>query len=357
MANVWLILLGACVAVAGAAVSSTQPKSSSLTCKQIQAAANDLRKEIRSSQAKDEDERKYKPLIGGFVRLAFHMCTGGQCKGCINVDDPSNIHLDQYVSVLEKLYVRKHEEFSRGDFWALAAIVALQESEKLTNKALNRAFTFMRDGLTFRFGRADCSPSSPFTSELHTFPDASRGVDHVIKFFADNFGFSDEEAVILLGAHKLGGLRNPRTHLIFRQWVSPTDTLTNEYYTNLMNDSNGWTQANLAPCPNCPPVTMFQNARGKRLMLNVDISIRKNLTFANGLGGQATCTLSTCPNSATLPSVIEYADSDAAWQLDFATTFMKMIETGYPAGQLKDPISCATKADALKELAEDGGDK
>ena len=77
------------------------------------------------------------PLVGGFVRLAFHDCTGhGGFDGYIDIDKPMDTGLIRSIKILYGLYRTQYIKIvSRADFYALAAVVAL---EKATEKSMDK---------------------------------------------------------------------------------------------------------------------------------------------------------------------------------------------------------------------------
>ena len=60
--------------------------------------------------------------------LGFHSCVGG-CHGCLNLDQPDNNGLQKIYEALNNLYDEQglaDNYISRADFYALAAVVAVE---------------------------------------------------------------------------------------------------------------------------------------------------------------------------------------------------------------------------------------
>ena len=69
--------------------------------------------------------------------IVFHDCVSDSCDGCINPDNDSNAGLEDIISSLDELYVGNYDDaMSRADFWALAAIEAVNIGVRKANGAL-----------------------------------------------------------------------------------------------------------------------------------------------------------------------------------------------------------------------------
>jgi len=310
--------------------------SYSLTVDQRDSLANDIESTILSNVEFDEDRRPFYSLIPSCVRLAFHQCLGGRCRGCINVDDPNNLHLRRVVEALEP--VRQRNPYVRyGDLWAFAGIVALRVSERLTNVRYGRSHTYAQQLLTFRFGRDDC-PTAPYTREVFEFPSFSLGLDHVLRYFGNTFGLSEGESVALLGAHTLGGLRNPLTGGIHRQWTDTPDLLDNSFFRGMIDGSRRWQQSPVVLPGQQSAIYFWGNGNSRRLLFNADLCLYKDLLFDGSAGGRSLCTYDTCRLSRTALSVNRFAASNDVWLSSFMPAYMKMTERGYSSQQLRAPI-------------------
>ena len=173
-------------------------------------------------------------FAAGFTRLAFHDCIGdGGCDGCIDETEADNAGLSKYIDALSPLYENYDTRMSRADFYALAAVVALEKAtENSVDKFLGRS--------QLTFGRSDCS-SVPDEDSANTFPSALGDIDATLSYFETEFAFTPRETVALLGAHTLG-----RAHIensgFEGRWVRRTETtgvnpasvLDNEYYKEIL---------------------------------------------------------------------------------------------------------------------------
>lgn len=157
------------------------------------------------------------PLVAGFVRLAFHDCIGdGGCDGCIDIDGSFNTGLIRFINILDGLYSTPYiKNVSRADFYALAAVVALEKAtEKLMDKFHGRS--------QLKIGRKDCS-TVPDEDSKNNFPSAMGNVDQTLCYFTREFGFNTRESVALLGAHTLGRARMETSGFEGR-WVQTSTT-------------------------------------------------------------------------------------------------------------------------------------
>merc|ERR1719450_1113186 len=197
------------------------------------------------------------------LRLSFHDCLkysdgSGGCDGCLNwkgvgmyyQDSPGeqlyedvrftdNNGLRPSVEVLEAVYTvpdfpakapvlpqsLRDSGKSRADLWALAAIVAVEfgvETNNMKCEDLDSVrgchhlqgepdcLVTLDTSIPFRSGRADCVPTDsdrPYISdktEVH--PDIMGDGRETVQFFQDNFNFTGQEVVAIMGAHTFGRL-------------------------------------------------------------------------------------------------------------------------------------------------------
>ena len=227
------------------------------------------------------------------LRLTFHDClkytdgTGG-CDGCLNwagvgtkfkdapdkklyadVGATDNNGLRHTVEVLEALYTvptflasssptlatsLRDSGKSRADLWALAGIVAVEWGVETNNlKCAGAAVggchhlqgepgcNVTLPTIPFRTGRADCVPtdtSRPYIAAKHeAHPNSVGDGAETVKFFQDNFGFSGQETVAIMGAHTFGRL-NIGTSLFRYVWTSRgTRFFNNDYYKMIVDDT------------------------------------------------------------------------------------------------------------------------
>jgi hypothetical protein len=63
-----------------------------------------------------------------FPLLGFHGCVGG-CKGCLNLNQATNLRLKETVKLMEEFYLENNLDqtgISRADLWSMAAIIAVK---------------------------------------------------------------------------------------------------------------------------------------------------------------------------------------------------------------------------------------
>ena len=203
----------------------------------VQAIEVDLRRVI------DND-----PFMGPkFVRLGFHDCAGG-CDGCVDMDFHDNDGLELPLEVLAPI-TEQHESvalgISRADIWALAALVAADVAQERSETKVDFSLEYIgRKNCEDRFDacfdedgiQRNCSSTlGPF---VHLpMPDITS--DDLFHFFSNEFDFTVQETVALMGAHTLGRLH--REVLGFdgpNGWVRDNLLLDNDYYRELMGGSS-----------------------------------------------------------------------------------------------------------------------
>jgi len=230
------------------------------------------------------------------LRLTFHDCllytdgTGG-CDGCLNWEGVGKVFQDaanknlypdvkftdnnglrNTVEILEAIYQvptfpntaqtlstsLKDSGKSRADLWALAGIVAVEYGIETNNLKCADASSVggchhlqgetgcsvvMDKSIPFRTGRADCIPSDstrPYITNKHeAHPNAVGDGSETIQFFKDNFNFSGQETVAIMGAHTMGRF-NYGTSLFRYVWTSRGwDFFNNDYY-KMITDETRW---------------------------------------------------------------------------------------------------------------------
>ena len=104
------------------------------------------------------------------------------------MDQDSNAGLEDFLEDLESenglwttYSASLGSALKRADFWALAAIVAVERSAKLGGTTLPE--------ITFRHGREDCS-TSPDDEEEWDFPDGAMEHDHMFEYMEEHFGYN-----------------------------------------------------------------------------------------------------------------------------------------------------------------------
>ena len=273
------------------------------------------------------------PQLQKAIRLIFHDCVSG-CNGCVDLDSPDNAGLNCIVGNGNRVFRFAKNLVFYGQFKiSLADVYALMAQ---------RAVYLSSIGLTipvcdFKFGRKTCT--SPQENK-EIFATSLGNWSHVKNFYVDNFNFSVQEMVAIMGAHSIG-----RTWFgesgHYGPWVSYNNKVfTNQYYINLLDKENlleyktmttnasksQWRSAKDS-CTgykknNCTPKP-FQD---QRIMLNADMSMRKLFETINE-SGTPDCTIDTCKDNDESKAWIEkYAASEPEFKKDFGAVFQKLIE-------------------------------
>ncbi|CAB4254616.1 similar to Saccharomyces cerevisiae YKR066C CCP1 Mitochondrial cytochrome-c peroxidase [Maudiozyma barnettii] len=238
----------------------------------------------------------YGPIL---VRLGWHSSgtynkennSGGSYGGTyrfkLENTDPSNNGLQNAAHFLDPIY-KEFNWISHGDLYTLGAVCAVQEAQGPKIK--------------WRPGRVDLPESA--TPENGRLPDAVNGADYVRNFYA-RLKMNDREAVALTGAHCLG-----RTHLknsgFDGPWGAASSSFTNEFFVNLLNEQ--WKLEK-----NAAGNKQYDSPKGY-MMLETDYALVQDPIY--------------------LKIVKEYANNEASFFKDFASSFQKLLENGidYPKG-------------------------
>ena len=266
------------------------------------------------------------PNLATTVRLVFHDCVGG-CDGCVNINDPDNAGLQNIIERLDAAYTNRRNGFSslmsRADFWVYASLYALRSTTALANAACSEeACVVPESSLVFTTGRKDCE-TAPFTDSIDELPGANLNYTGVVYYFREEFGFTDEESIALMGVHTLGlarltasGYQGP--------WVRGETTLfNNNYYATMASTGAGWRQRDVDLTGSSPKV-QWNSRTG--MMLNADMGLYKDFTLNEN--GEASCAYNDCGETPGASKVLEYGNSNAVWVRDFESVFTKMINHG-----------------------------
>jgi Peroxidase len=127
-------------------------------------------------------------LSAKFVRLSFHDCVGG-CDGCVDLSNPSNFGLDIPIAALAPIVEHSAKFLTTGDVWALAGLVSAKTSQD------NTSFSFP---LQF-VGRPHCTGNATTRGPNRKLPSAHFTTQEVVDYFKENFNFSPQESVAILG--------------------------------------------------------------------------------------------------------------------------------------------------------------
>jgi len=237
------------------------------------------------------------------LRLGFHDClkykdgTGG-CDGCLNwhgmghrfgedmaetrreenLDEGNNNGLEGVVKILEQVYTDKDQPGaspsldvslrdsgkSRADFWAFAAMMAVEFGKDTTNIACIEGDSSERipsgslclhnfgeptcsvempRPFKFQTGRADCverDPVLPYkTEKAEVHPNPVGNGQSTIEFFRNSFGMTGREVVALMGAHTFGQPHFQISMFPYTWTSKQTNLWTNDYY-KMITDRPRW---------------------------------------------------------------------------------------------------------------------
>ena len=226
------------------------------------------------------------PSLPKIVRLTFHDClkepSGVGCNGCLffkgleNLCNPgtnevsTNNDLYWTAAVLEEVFKDRHfgnielntslyeSGKSRADLWAFAGLVALQEAAKNHNNKCSKdkpppcLNQINKDSppcwidlpeLKFKSGRSDCTQYelnhffSSTNEEIH--PSNIMNGSQTTLFFKENFGFTKQETVAIMGLHTLGLPNDCNSLFSHLPWVTHgEEDLNNMYFVNMVNKTN-----------------------------------------------------------------------------------------------------------------------
>jgi len=255
------------------------------------------------------------------VRLAFHDCVGG-CDGCLNVNNPDNAGLADLVDSLDTVYTTNGYDtvLSRSDFWALAGVYAVDKTIELNNDDCDEDDCAVPDsGLVFQWGRTDCDTAPHTDVDVHL-PSALLNHSSVITFFANEFGFDENETVALLGAHTLGRASTDNSGFSGTWIVGEANFFNNEYYKKLVDSGLTWRHRDAG-------TDNWQwNVQGEVFMLNVDVALYKDILVDSV--GESSCDFTTCADAPTATVVEAFAASNDVWISEFTKVFTKMQAHG-----------------------------
>jgi catalase (peroxidase I) len=165
-----------------------------LTTAQVVAAARaDIAEIIRTNNNANGN------IAAKFIRLSFHDCVGG-CDGCVDMANLDNTGLNLPIASLAPVvtkYATANTALTRADVWALAGLVAAQNSQGNTT---NFDFPLTRIGRPVCANLTNGAPAT-LAGPDRKLPSAHVTTQQLLDFFATNFGFNDNETVAIMGAH------------------------------------------------------------------------------------------------------------------------------------------------------------
>jgi len=301
--------------------------------------ADIIRTAVRDAIDVNEDEGGTMVLRAGLVRLAFHDCVGDRCDGCINMALDDNAGLDTYINYTDHLYddtdvdgyTMRELGFSRADFWALAAVEALDYStEDAQSSGCRRTgCTYVYADITYQQGRVDCD-TSPTTTEEADYPSGIGDTDHVVDFFADTFNFTEQETTAIMGAHALGAAHRDASGFV-GPWTERQKQFSNQYYIDMFDGSLGWEMVQKGTRNNRVYQWTSANSTSSRMMLNADMALIFDIGDTTSEGEVVDCIYSTCPDATgdTEYWALIYANDNEYFLEHFGLAFTKMINHGY----------------------------
>eukprot|EP00290_Baffinella_frigidus_P031052 CAMPEP_0180223326 /NCGR_PEP_ID=MMETSP0987-20121128/21311_1 /TAXON_ID=697907 /ORGANISM="non described non described, Strain CCMP2293" /LENGTH=345 /DNA_ID=CAMNT_0022185727 /DNA_START=14 /DNA_END=1048 /DNA_ORIENTATION=- len=272
------------------------------------------------------------PLLATIVRLSFHDCVGG-CDGFIDTDLHGNEGLADTIRTVNEMYdsLGAPTGMSRADFYALVGTLAVHKAADNQQSP-----TAPMPTIPLFFGRADGE------GRIVDLPNPHNGIEEVTTVMADMFGFTEREAVAIMGAHTLGrahrgasGFNGP--------WTSRPHTLDNDYFSEL---TEPW---RVVESPRGPFRSFWRRVTGgprNRLMLNVDIALTNVIspTTTGDRAGEVTACRDDhqdCPIQGSVATIAtDFANDNAAFIAAFATAFTTMITRG-PNGPLAGTLEPA----------------
>ncbi len=155
---------------------------------------------------KEKHKQTRKNLSVNRFSPGFHDCVGG-CDGCINIDSPHNAGLDLAIEIMENVYQDVESDgvvVSRADVWAICGRASAefgmegmpghQDYDSEAVDYFDAVNAFVSPFPAFKSGRVDCE-TAPYTSDVHEFPTGHYVHDEVMDYFAEQFGFDNNEVL------------------------------------------------------------------------------------------------------------------------------------------------------------------
>ena len=189
----------------------------------------------------------------------------------------------------------KHAGASHADVWTLAGTVAIAAMDGPVAK--------------WRWGRTDAKSGKEGNQDPNRLPDAAQGAAHIRDVFG-RMGFTDREAVALIGAHAVGECHANASGFV-GPWTFSKYTFSNEYFVALLKEK--WIEDKTGRTKKF----QYTDAATKSLMmLPADLAVIQDPAFKK--------------------VATEYANDNDLFRKDFAAAWTKLCELGYKAGQLQD---------------------
>ena len=195
--------------------------------------------------------------VGGLVRLAFHDAAGGGgpagvggANGCLDLSTPLNNDLSGFVDALSWSLGNSSYSglISLADYIVLAATLAVELSSTMSPTPLLALFNAQFNPLNasarplilpFVTGRVD-DPSCNGVDAQYL-PTTSFLWANITALFGTRLGMTPPEIIAIMGAHSVGRMKSPiAVGNISGGWVQTQSSLSNTYYSVLLNGAQGW---------------------------------------------------------------------------------------------------------------------
>jgi len=284
-----------------------------------------------------KDIRTQPSTAATIVRLSFHDCVGG-CDGCINIDNDSNAGLQSAIDIMEDVYetvTADGIDISRADLWAIAGRAAADYGMKgmPNHRDYDSSQTWstvvqawVSPFPTFKYGREDCD-SAPYTTDEHKFPNAHGNFDEVMTYFAEEFGFTDDQTVAIMGAHTYGGMDEDNSGYD-GAWITGDERNTfdgSNYYDMMIDSQYTFRSRSLSDetGDDARPLYSSTDSNGTQVgnfivsdfAIVYDFTVDEDTRFANCLGPSTSWTVDdqTCDDASTYGTVEAFALDNDLW--------------------------------------------
>ena len=150
----------------------------------------------------------------------------------------------------------------------------------------------------FRVGRKDAKSLEESVDEGRH-PDGDKGSDHLRDVFY-RMGFTDQDIVVLSGAHTAGRCHVERSGFE-GPWTADPNKFDNSYFVDMLNKKWEETKSSAGN-------PQFKDESGQQMMLISDLALMQDEKFR--------------------PYVEKYAKDENAFFDDFAVAYQKLVELG-----------------------------
>jgi len=311
------------------------PAESAPSCEQINTMSTVLLNTMRNQTL------TISKLRALFLRLGFHDCVGG-CNGCLNFNNPDNAGLQPGVDLLTSTFYSNgfDEIVSLADFFALDTTISIRNAVEASN--LQRSGTLYSPCplpcFEMQWGRTDALDCSDDDSEL---PSPTMTSEEMFDFFNQEFGFSKDQTVALMGAHSIGSADALNSGYTGKWTGTQNKGLSEVFYSHMINPTLTYSNINVAQ--GSKPAkwefkAKFADGSNAGFMFNTDFELFYNVTL--DADAKATCDLdhlcgltntctNKCPMSSTFQTAYTYSQSCPTFMTDFKSVITLMLANGY----------------------------